>query len=276
MHDYRHRRRLPAVVLGLLFPIALFPQSAFRGSSDNSETVAGNVPDSSSTPPGVTSAPAVAPQPHLSHQEMGDIHLVWHRYMAALKEYRQVEPRTSAIWNGMGVVYQMLYDNKDAIRCYKQAIRLDPANVPALNNLGTVYFVLKDYWQAEPYYRRALKANPKSAPALMNLGTDLLMQHKYAEGQKMYALAIAADPDIFSRDRGTQDIASSAPVHELGRANYLKARSCAFAGQADCALENLRRAISEGAVDIETLAAEHDFDGIRDTAEFQRLVKIAK
>ncbi|MFP5276037.1 MAG: tetratricopeptide repeat protein [Acidobacteriota bacterium] len=259
------------MVLVAVFPAALIPQSTFRGSSENSTTAA------TAVRPGSLDSTAVAPQPQLSHQELGDVHMVWHRYRAALKEYEQAEPRTAAVWNGMGVAYQMLYATKNAIHCYKESARLDHKNVLPLNNLGTVYDSLGDLRQGESYYRKALKIDPHSATALKNLGTNLLLQRRYKEGQELYRQAIAMDPDQFEEDAGGHPATGSpASIHEIGAANYLKARSCARAGLTDCALQNLTRAVNEGVVTSKKMAAEHDFDPIRTTREFQRLLTVAQ
>ena len=229
------------------------------------------MPDLPLTPP-----PTAQPPIQLSHQEMGDIYIARRRYQAALKEYKVVKPPNSGSWNGMGVAYQMLYDTKDALHCYKQAVRLDHKNVRALNNLGTIYDSLKDYGKGERYYRQALKVDPQSATALKNLGTNLLLQHKDKEGQEFYRRSLAADPEIFSEDRGAPVAATSAPVSDLGKANYQKARSCARAGIIDCALTNLHRALNEGVATLKMVLTEHDFDPIRKTPEFQRLLAYSK
>ena len=67
---------------------------------------------------------------------------------------------TAAIWNKMGIAYQMMFNSKDAMRCYKESLKLDPANPQVLNNLGTVYASLKEYGQADRMYRKALKIDP--------------------------------------------------------------------------------------------------------------------
>lgn len=269
MHCSYHCRWLPAVVLAAVFPAALVAQSAFRGSSEDSETAATTVPDIPTTPP------AVEPQVQLSHQEMGDLYIVRHRYQAAIREFKQVEPHTAAAWNGMGVAYQMLYDTKDAIRCYQESVRLNHRNLHALNNLATTYDSMKDYSKAERYYRKALKVDSCSALLLKNLATNLMMQHKYEKAQKLYLRALAIDPEILSDDRGNPATQSVASIHDLGAANYFKARSCARAGIIDCALENLRMAINEGVAKSKMIAQEPDFDAIRNTPDFQSLMAIA-
>ena len=60
----------------------------------------------------------------------------------------------------MGIDYQMMFNSKDASRCYKESLKLDPRNPQVLNNLGTVYASTQGLWPADRLYRKALKIDP--------------------------------------------------------------------------------------------------------------------
>ncbi len=45
----------------------------------------------------------------------------------------------------MGIAYQMMFNVKDATRCYNASLKLDPKNPQVLNNLATVYDSQKQY-----------------------------------------------------------------------------------------------------------------------------------
>jgi tetratricopeptide (TPR) repeat protein len=175
------------------------------------------------------------------------------------------------IWNKMGIAYEMMFNLKDAARCFKASLKLDPHNAIVLNNMGTVYDSLKDYKRAERMYRRALRYSPRSALILKNLGTNLIAQHKYDKGWAAYQRAVGIDPEIFAGSRGpkTQNPAS---IQQRGAMNYYMALGCARAGYTDCALQYLRMALAEGFTTAKKLAREDDFVVLRNNPAFQQLL----
>ena len=64
----------------------------------------------------------------------------------------------------------LLYDRRrheEAIRCWHQAVKLDPSLAVAWRNLGIGYFnILKKPDKAKMAYEKAFKANPASARVL--------------------------------------------------------------------------------------------------------------
>ena len=178
---------------------------------------------------------------------------------------------SAAIWNKMGIAYQMMFNAKDATRCYKESLKLDPGNSQVWNNLGTVYASLKEYGQADRMYRKSLKLDPQSAITLKNLGTNLLAEHKYNKGWAAYQQAIAIDPQIFADYNGPM-VENPSNVQERGAMNYYMALGCAHAGYTDCALEYLRRALDEGFVTRKKVASDSEFASLRSNPAFQQLI----
>jgi tetratricopeptide (TPR) repeat protein len=262
-------RWLPAVAVAIALPVISFGQPAFPNSLTASEE---NTSASTDLP---SNAPAIEPRIQLPHEQMGDVYSARMRYQAALSEYKQVHPPTAVTWNKMAIAYEMLFDSKDAIRCYKQSIRLNGSDARVYNNLATVYDSLKNYKQGERVYKKALKLNPDSALTLKNLGTNLLMQHKYKGGHEAYAQALSIEPEIF-QSHGGPVVNDPSSVRERSTANYFKALSCAHAGLPDCALEYLRQAVNEGGVTSKELAAEVEFAPLRSLPTFKHLLAIAK
>jgi tetratricopeptide (TPR) repeat protein len=215
--------------------------------------------------------PATAPQVQLSPEEDGDLMQVQKRYQVAIADYKKVKPATAGVWNKMGISYQMMFNLKDAQRCYKESIKLDPRNATTVNNLATTYDSMKQYKQAEKMYRKALKIEPKSAIIHKNLGTNLLTQHKYNQGLEAYKQAMAIDPGIF-QDRNSPRVSNPANVQDRGAMNYYMALGCLRSGQTDCALEYLRNALNEGYVTPKKLAADDQFLSLRDNPAFQQLL----
>jgi tetratricopeptide (TPR) repeat protein len=212
------------------------------------------------------------PQPReATPQDVGDALEARRHYQAALDAYRKVQPPTAVVWNRMGIAYQMLFDLKDATRCYLAAVRLDRGNASYYNNLGTVYDSQKNYRKAEKNYRKALDIHPESPTVLKNLGTNLLMQRKYTQGWDAYTRALALDPNIFM-DQASPQVQSPSSVKERGALNYYMARGCLRTGQTACALQYLRLALDEGFVTPRKLLEDQDFFLLHANPDFQQLL----
>lgn len=205
-------------------------------------------------------------------EEIGDSLTAHQHYQAAIAAYAKAPEMTAGIWNKMGIDYQMMFNSKDASRCYKESLKLDPRDSQVLNNLGTVYASLKDYGSADHLYRKALKIDPHSALILKNLGTNLLAQHKYDRGWAAYQQALAIDPHIFS-DNGSPSVEDPSSVQARGAMNYYMAAGCARAGYADCALQYLRMALDEGFTTRKKVANDSEFASLHDNPDFKKLLE---
>jgi tetratricopeptide (TPR) repeat protein len=234
--------------------------------------VSGQAAEKSLLDSGSVSIPPTAASPkQFTAEENGDSLAAHLRYQAAIQAYSKSPQMTAGIWNKMGIAYQMLFNAKDAMRCYKESLRLDPHNPQVLNNLGTVYASMKDYGQADRLYRKAIKLDPRDAPILKNLGTNLLAEKKYDKGWAAYQQAIAIDPEIFT-DKGNPKVENPASIQERGAMNYYMALGCARSGYADCALQYLRAALDEGFTSRKKVASDAEFAALRANPAFQQLM----
>ncbi len=221
-------------------------------------------PQASSAPPPASIQP--------NAEDRGDSFAAHQHYQAAIGAYEKAPQMTATIWNKMGIAYQMMFNTKDAARCYKESLKLNPRDSEVLNNLGTVYASIKDYGQSDHLYRKAIKLAPDSAIVYKNLGTNLLAERKYGKGWEAYQHAIKIDPQIFSDRGGSPHVENPASVQERGAMNYYMALGCARSGHTDCALEYLRMALDEGFTSRKKVAAEVEFASLRDNPTFQQLV----
>jgi Tfp pilus assembly protein PilF len=235
----------------------------FLGASQAQPTQA----TSETSPPHSTTPQEKPPSP----EQLGDSLVAHQRYQAAIAAYSNAPEMTADIWNKMGIAYQMLFNAKDATRCYKESLTLDPANPQVMNNLATVYASLKMYGQADRMYRKALKLEPKSAVVLKNYGTNLLAEHKYNRGWEAYQQALAIDPQIFS-DHNGPSVQNPSNVQDRGAVNYYMAAGCARAGYTDCALQYLRMALDEGFTTRKKVQADSQFASLRDNPAFKQLL----
>jgi tetratricopeptide (TPR) repeat protein len=203
--------------------------------------------------------------------ELGDALFFHKRYQAAITAYQSAPQMTASIWNKMGMSYQMMLNLSDAVRCYKQSLKMDPANSNVYSNLGTAEESLGELRQSERMYRKAIQLNPKFALAYKNLATCLMAQHKYRQGRDADARALALDPSIFTPG-AYPSVDNAASVRDRGATNYYTAIDCARAGQIACALEHLRMALNQGYITAGKLAADSNFAPIAGDPAFQQLL----
>jgi tetratricopeptide (TPR) repeat protein len=232
-------------------------------------------------PPRITAQPAadpapsspagVIPPPQPTPEELGDSLSSHQRYQAAIAAYAGDPHPSAAVRNKMGIAYQMMLNAKDAARCYRESLKLNPANASVWNNLATLYDSGKDYKNGEKNYRKAIKLDAHSAVFYKNLGTNLLAQHKYEKGWQAYQQALAIDPNIFSSNVGPKTINPSS-TGDRGAMNYYMARGCVRTGQFDCAIEYLRMALNEGFTTAQKVSRDEDFTALRTNPAFQQLL----
>lgn len=230
-------------------------------------------PATAPQPPAVppSSAPPAVPAIPLTPEELGDSLSSHQRYQAAIAAYAKEPNPTPALWNKMGIAYQMMFNLKDATRCYNASLKLDPRNAQVLNNLATVYDSLKQYKMAERYYRKALKIDSKSALINRNFGSNQLTQHKYKKGWEAYQTALAIDPQIFQTRSGVS-VENPATTQERGAMHYYMAKGCVSTGNSECAINNLRMALNEGYTNPKKIAEDSSFASLHELPAFQQMI----
>jgi tetratricopeptide (TPR) repeat protein len=235
-------------------------------STDQFSTTQSQLPVT--TPVASTAAKTFSP---LSPEELGDTLMARQRYQAAIEAYRKGPTDSPTLWNKMGIAYQLMFNQEEAMRCYEKSLRLEPRNSTVLNNLGTIHDSLKEYPAAERMYRKAVKYDPGSALIYKNLGTNLLAQHKYKKGWEVYKTALTLDPHIFERSASPR-IENPASVEDRGAMNYYMAKGCVRAGMTDRAIEYLRLALNEGFTNPKKIVADTEFASLRGIPAFEQLL----
>jgi tetratricopeptide (TPR) repeat protein len=204
-------------------------------------------------------------------EEVGDALLVRQRYEAAIAAYKKMDPISADVWNKMGIANQLMFNQQEADRCYKESLRLNPMNANALNNLGTLYDSMKRFGDAARMFRKAIEIDPKAALAYKNLGTSLLSQHQYQKGWIAYQKAQALDPEIF-RNKVMLRVENPGTAQDRGAMNYFMAKGCVRAGMNDCAIDHLRRALNEGFINVKKIGTDEEFAGLRGVPAFDQLL----
>jgi Tfp pilus assembly protein PilF len=214
--------------------------------------------------------PTVAPSAQPSPEDLGNALMTHQRYQAALEAYKKAPPN-ERVWNMMGIAYQMMFNQQDAMRCYQASLKLAPRNVHVINNLGTLYDSLKQFRAAERMYGKALKLEPHSALIYKNLGTNLLAQHKYKKGWEAYKTALSIDPLVFERNDSPHAQNTTSSLNR-GAMNFYMAKSCARAGHNDQAIDYLRMALNEGFTTPKKIVADSEFASLRGIPAFEQLL----
>ena len=245
-------------------------QVTSAGSFQVQATPSAQAPTQTQTQSAEVNAQVSSPLPPPPPEELGDSLAMHQRYQAAIAAYQKA-PRTAVVWNKMGIAYQMMFNVRDAMHCYRQSLKLDSRNAQVINNLATIYDSQKQYSEAEHLYHKALKYNPESALVYKNLGTNLLAQHKYNRGWDAYQRALALDPQIFE-DHGVPQVQNPASVSDRGAMNYYMALGCVRVGQTECALQYLRMALDEGFTSPKKIATDLAFASLRDNPDFKQLL----
>ncbi|GAB1470808.1 hypothetical protein MASR2M66_16860 [Chloroflexota bacterium] len=107
----------------------------------------------------------------------------------------QEEQLTATEWFERAYVFNEDKNFDEALRCYNEAIRLDPDLDIAYNNLGVLLKILERYDDAEAAYRKAIELNPSYATAYNNLGSLLHEKFKrYDDAEAAYRKAIELNP----------------------------------------------------------------------------------
>lgn len=266
-------RLLPALVFmaAIVIPGVIRAQSSSSPLSDPPSSQ----PPATQSPASPTHAkapqPARSPSPEPSPEQMGDALMAHQRYQAAIEAYKKAPHKDGDVWNKMGIAYQLMFNETDAMHCYSTSNKLKPNNPNVLNNLGTVYDAMKQYHNAEKMYRKALKVDPQSALIRKNLGTNLLGQHKYAKGWQEYQAALKIDPNIFEENSRPR-IENPASVSDRGAMNYYMAKGCAKAGMSKQAIEYLRMALNEGYTNPKKIIADNEFANLYGIPAFEQLL----
>ena len=85
---------------------------------------------------------------------------------------------------------------EDAIRAYKEVIRLNPNNADAYYGIGLTYSILKQHREAKEAFEHAIKLKPDFAEAHYSLGLAYSDLKESGKAIKAYAEAINLKPDF--------------------------------------------------------------------------------
>jgi len=121
-------------------------------------------------------------------------------YDGAVKEFQRsigLAPNSAYTQNSYDYMVRSLLKlsrTDDAIKAYKQAIRLDPTNDSYHVNLGDIYFSLGRYDEAKSEYNEAVKIDPTSTLNWYSLGQAYMQTGNYAGAEQAFKTVNAHSP----------------------------------------------------------------------------------
>jgi tetratricopeptide (TPR) repeat protein len=208
----------------------------------------------------------------------------------AIPVYKKIlkhEKDNPVVWNNLGYEYFEIKNYDEAKKCFEHAIKLDPDEPLFLSSNADVLFKLKENKKAMDVVDKALKLDSNYTDALF-LKCDILIEMNRSEEVIKILDDLEYDEDIVTDIKELESIA----YHELS--NYSKALECvnealkfepndesfwynkacylSLLGKQEEANDALLIATSIEPENINEIKNEKDFENIKNTERFQKLL----
>jgi tetratricopeptide (TPR) repeat protein len=220
---------------------------------------------------------AEPPAPNASVDELdarGDELRGQKAFLDALDYYRAALAKkpSAMLYNKVGITELQLRRDNDSAKDFQRAVKMDRQFADAWNNLGVAWYLQQKYGKAVKDYEKAIKLKEDVASFYNNLGAAYYGKKEWELATAAYGRALQLDPDIFERTSRTGVTAQLPSPEERARFEYLIAKLYARQGNADHALQYLRRAMEEGYPGINDVYKDSDFEGLRKDTRFAQLM----
>lgn len=116
----------------------------------------------------------------------------------AIKAYREalrINPEIAVTWNNLGSAYDKSDQTDQAIKALREALRIDPEFAGAWANLGIAYSGIGQIDQAIKSFREALRINPEYAGAWNGVGFAHGQAGQTDQAIKTYREALRINPE---------------------------------------------------------------------------------
>jgi protein O-mannosyl-transferase len=134
----------------------------------------------------------------LAYYNLGNAYLDLGRFKDALKAYRQtirIQPGFADAYCNVGYACRKLGRYQDAIEAYKQAIKINPHDANSYYNLGVSYLDIGSFQDTLEPCRQAVKIKPDYAEAYNLLGVACLDLGRYQDALESCRQAVKIKPD---------------------------------------------------------------------------------
>ena len=203
------------------------------------------------------------------------------------KKYLKHKKDNASAWNNLGYEYSEIENYNEAKKCFEHAIKLDPEEPIFLSSKAEILFELKENEKAIDVTNKALKLDSDYTDALF-LKCDILIEMNRSEEVIKILDDLEYDEDIVTDVKELESIA----YHELG--NDIKGLECvnealkfesdngsfwynkacylSLLGRQEEANDALLIATSIEPENINEIENDKDFDNIKNTKRFQKLL----
>ena len=128
----------------------------------------------------------------LAYEKMG-------RHREAIKAYREalrLKHDDIETWYNLGVAYGKMGHMREAVQAFREVVRLKPDLAEAWYNLGNAYGEMGRHRDAVEACREALRLKTDYAEAWYNLGVSYLKMGRYREAVQAFREALRLKPDL--------------------------------------------------------------------------------
>ena len=132
-------------------------------------------------------------------------------------------PELQAAHANLGLVLEKLGETDEAIRHWKEALKLDGTDAPTRTLLAAAYLSKSQFAEAAQEYRDVVKLDPKDAGSYNNLGFALEKGGKTDEAILAYKQAIEINPRLAIAYNNLGALYERQGQKELAKQNYAKA-----------------------------------------------------
>jgi tetratricopeptide (TPR) repeat protein len=108
----------------------------------------------------------------------------------------EVAQLTAEEWFERGYVFHKDKNLDEAVRCYSEAIHLDPSLYNAYNNRGLIYVDIQNYQAALVDFNKAIELDPQDAFGYSNRGVTYARLQDHLAALADYSKAIELDPNL--------------------------------------------------------------------------------
>jgi len=141
---------------------------------------------------------AVTEGNYLAHNNLGGALDREGKADEAIRHYREairIMPSYADAWYNIGTTMAKQGKSAQAIPFYEKALQYQPQFVEAYNNLGTALLNRGKYEESITCFKKSLQIDPKYAEAYNNIGVALAGKEQYAESVKYFQEALRIKPD---------------------------------------------------------------------------------
>ncbi len=149
----------------------------------------------------------------------------WDAARAAYKEMLTVDDKNALAWANLGAVEQQSGRTKDAIECFEQSVKRNPAVAQSWNALGLLYTEKGDTYLAISMFTRAIHEDPMDARAhnYLAIACRALSWHTAAESELLRAIELNPQYGIAHFNLALLYVDQKPPSVELAKRSYQKA-----------------------------------------------------